>query len=270
MTIQPCGVALSSTESGLSDTKVLGWTLKSRRPQSTQNGECVKESDRQLSLNLRTPARHGGRRQGAGRKPRPNPLVRHLSRPRLSSHHPCHITLRVHKGAPSLRAPAFVRDLERSLVRGCDRGEFRLVHYALLRNHAHLIVEAESRHALGRGMKSLSRRMTWAMRRAFGWRGGLLADRYHLRALKTPREVRNAIRYVLLNAARHRRGALHTLDPASSGRWFDGWKRGAARVERHPGPSSVASARTWLLGEGWRRLGLLDPLDVPGGARASP
>ncbi len=205
----------------------------------------------------------------AGRKPGANPLVRHRRRPKLASRHPCHVTLRVRKGVPSLRAPAFVRAFEETLARGCDRGEFRLVHYALLRDHAHLIVEAKDRHALGRGMKSLSRRMVWAMRRAFGWRGGLLGDRYHLRVLKTPREVRNAIRYVLLNAARDRRAALETLDPASSGRWFDGWRRGRAR-EANGSEAPVAAAHTWLLGEGWRRLGLLDPLDVPGGARASP
>ena len=57
------------------------------------------------------------------------------------------------------------------------------------------------------------------------------------------------------------------LDPASSGRWFDGWKRmahetraDAATVTR----PAVARARTWLLTIGWRRHGLLDPADVPG------
>ena len=230
----------------------------------------MKKSDRQLSLRLRPLARHGSRRDGAGRKPGANPLVRHRSRRSFASRHPCHVTLRVRDGAPSLRAPAFVRAFEETLARGCDRGEFRVVHYALLRDHAHFIVEARDRSALGRGMKSLSRRMAWTMLRVFGRRGGLLADRYHMRVLKTPREVRNAIRYVLLNAARHRRKALQELDRASSGRWFSGWKKGTARVERRSGPRSVANAHTWLLAEGWRRHGLLDPLDVPGSARASP
>ena len=229
----------------------------------------MKKSDRQLSLGLRPLARHGGRREGAGRKPGANPLVRHRSRRSLASRHPCHVTLRVRDGAPSLRAPGFVRAFEETLARGCERGEFRVVHYALLRDHAHLIVEAKDRHALGRGMKSLTRRMVWAMRRAFGWHGGLLEDRYHMRVLKTPREVRNAIRYVLLNMARRRRAALRTLDPASSGRWFDGWRRGGAR-RASGGEGPVATARTWLLREGWRRGGLLDPSEVPGGARASP
>ena len=229
----------------------------------------MRQSDRQLSLDVRPPARHGGRREGAGRKPGPNPLVRHRNRPKLASRHPCHVTLRVREGVPSLRAPAFVRAFEETLARGCERGEFRLVHYALLRDHAHLIVEAKDRQALSRAMMSLSKSMIWAMRRAFGWHGGLLADRYHMRVLKTPREVRNAIRYVLLNAARHRRAPLRSIDPASSGRWFDGWRRGTA--QRPSGDEApVAAAHTWLLREGWRRLGLLDPLDVPGGARASP
>ena len=210
----------------------------------------MSKSDRQLSLKLRPPARHGGRRERAGRKPGANPLVRHRRRPKLASRHPCHVTLRVREDVPSLWAPAFVRAFEETLARGCDRGEFRLVHYALLRDHAHLIVEAKDRYALSRGMMSLSRRMVWAM-------------------LKTPREVLNAIRYVLLNAARHRRAALRRLDPASSGRWFDGWRRGRASGGSG-GDASVAAAHTWLLRVGWRRLGLLDPLEVPGAARASP
>jgi hypothetical protein len=105
----------------------------------------------------------------------------------------------------------------------------------------------------------------------------VLADRYHMRLLPTPREVRAALRYVLLNARRHAaasserlRAARARLDPASSARWFDGWKRAAtdsgddaprATAER---PRAVARARTWLLTIGWRRHGLLDMADVPG------
>ena len=204
--------------------------------------------------------------------PGPSPSVRHRSRLRLSAHYPCHVTLRVRSGVPSLRNARFVRAFEETLARGCDRGEFRLVHYALLGNHAHLIVEAKDRHALGRGMKSVTMRIVRAAERAFAWRGRILADRYHMRILKTPREVRNAIRYVLLNARRHasRSSRGGTIDPASSGRWFDGWKKGTARVDGGIGTQVVAAAHTWLLRAGWRRYGLLDPMDVPGGARASP
>ncbi len=189
----------------------------------------------------------------------------------LARYYPCHVTLRIHNGVPSLRAARFVEAFEETLARGCERGNFRLVHYALLGNHAHLIVEAKDRHALGRGMKSVRMRIVRAAERAFAWRGKVLGDRYHMRILKTPREVRNAIRYVLLNARRHaKRLGRGDIDLATSGRWFDGWKKGTAAVERGAGVRAVAAAHTWLLSTGWRRYGLVDPSEVPGAARASP
>jgi hypothetical protein len=106
-----------------------------------------------------------------------------------------------------------------------------------------------------------------------GRTGRVLADRYHLRLLPTPREVRNALRYVLLNARRHAAKAVHTiarttvrLDPASSARWFNGWSHGSWAADAAPVPDvrPVARAKTWLLAVGWRRHGLLDPADVPG------
>jgi hypothetical protein len=86
-------------------------------------------------------------------------------------------------------------------------------------------------------------------------------DRYHVRMLRTPREVRNAIAYVLLNARKHAARAGRTLsrafqiDPASSGRWFDGWKFPIGRSERLP---PVAFPRSWLLAVGWKQHGQLN------------
>ena len=101
------------------------------------------------------------------------------------------------------------------------------------------------------------------MNRAFGRRGQVLRDRYHLHVLRSPKEVRNALAYVLLNARKHARRVKQELaiDPASSGRWFDGWRQRVARDGSRP---SVARARTWLLSKGWRRHGLIDALEVPG------
>ena len=42
-----------------------------------------------------------------------------------------------------------------------------------------------------------------AAQRAFGLSGPVLHGRYHLRILRTPREVRRALAYVLLNARKH-------------------------------------------------------------------
>jgi REP element-mobilizing transposase RayT len=180
------------------------------------------------------------------------------------------VTLRLRPGLPSLRDVRVVRTIERSFAKGCEREEFRLVHYSLQGNHAHLIIEARDRFALGRGMMAIGSRLARAVNRVARRTGPVLADRYHLRLLPTPREVRSALRYVLLNARRHAAKARHTvtkvvrLDPASSARWFDGWRRSAPAQAVARAPAAVAEARTWLLKIGWRRHGLLDPRDVPG------
>jgi hypothetical protein len=161
--------------------------------------------------------------------------------------------------------------MEGSFRLACERGRFRLVHYSIQSNHVHLIVEASSVLDLASGMKSIGARLARAVNRILRRRGPVLEDRYHLHVLRTPREVRNAIAYVLLNARRHaaklgrRLSRAARIDPASSGRWFDGWRAASSR-ESGLDPPAVAKPRTWLLGIGWRRSGLIDPHEVPGGS----
>jgi REP element-mobilizing transposase RayT len=190
----------------------------------------------------------------------------HISRERFASRHPCHVTFRVRDDVPSLRAVRFVREFERSLRQIRSRPGCRVVQYSIQGNHVHMLVEAAGPDSLGRGMKSVGARLARAVNRVSRRRGPVLADRYHLRALKTPREVRNALAYVLLNTRRHARSAAKRvgkavrIDPASSGRWFDGWRGG---VELARDPPAVADAHTWLLGQGWRRHGRIGLDEIP-------
>ena len=215
----------------------------------------------------------GGWRPGAGRKRGPNPPVPHEPRGSFPSRYPCHVTLKVRKGIASLRTLGVVREVEGTFRVGCERKAFRLVHYSIQGDHLHAIVEAEGPEALGRGMKSLAARFARAVNRGLRRAGPVVRERYHLRVLRTPREVRNALRYVLLNGRRHAaKGRPNRsvpgrvrLDPASSARWFDGWRRGM-EVARTADPPAVGPPRTWLLKMGWRRWGLLDPGDIPGPA----
>lgn len=223
----------------------------------------------QLELGLRDPRRWGGRRAGAGRKRSGDRArVTHATRPGFHTPCPMHVTLRVRPDVPSLRARSFVREFERRMAHGCERGNFRLVHYSLQSNHAHLVIEASHRTALARGMTALCSRFARAVNRVFHRRGPVLDDRYHARALRSPREVRNVLQYVLLNARRHAfdRARVVGLDPHSSARFFDGWRRGEEpdRQSWDTSDPPVARARTWLLAVGWRRHGPIDPMDVPG------
>jgi hypothetical protein len=187
------------------------------------------------------------------------------------------VTLRVRAGVPSLRSVALVHAWRRSLAEASERGSFRVAHYSLQGDHAHLIVEARGKAALANGMKSIGARLARAVNRVGGRKGSVLDGRYHHRSLRSPREVRRALAYVLLNARRHlqkqRRSAVLAsrvpFDPASSARWFDGWRRDAAnRLPEMDAGCEVARPRTWLLRVGWRRHGLVDPGELPGGGTA--
>jgi hypothetical protein len=172
----------------------------------------------------------------------------HLSR-EPSRNSVFHVTARVRRGLPSLRSARIVRRIEFTFRRGCERPDFRLVHYSLQRDHLHLIVEAVDSRALGRGVRGLLIRVARAANRVWGRSGGVIGDRYHHRRLPSPREVRNAIAYVLHNAHKHL-GSLAPgeIDPASSGRWFWG------RASDAP---AVALPRYWLLRAGWSRAGAI-------------
>jgi len=232
---------------------------------------------RQLSLGLRECGGWGGRRTGAGRKPGRDPKVVHRSRGPIRGAYPCHVTMRKLPDVPSLRTRKLVREFMRSLRASCDRSKFRVVHFSLQHTHVHLIVEAETQTALGRGMMSIGSRLARAVNRCFSRHGRVLSDRYHVRPLATPREVRRAIAYVLLNLRKHlaercppRSRIPVGPDPASSGRWFDGWRAppnlSGCLGPQNPGESdrSVARPRSWLLRVGWRRHGLLRPDEIPG------
>jgi REP element-mobilizing transposase RayT len=224
----------------------------------------------QLGLeSARKPTGRGGWRPGAGR-PKGRRTTPHDARPELSGRHPLHVTWRTGPHAPGLRS-YYPERFIREAIAATRRESFGVVEYSIQGNHLHMLVEARSKKALEVGMRSLARRIVPKMRTKFAWKGKLFT-RYHARELRTPREVRNALRYVLLNARHHMAGAEEDrirdwVDPYSSGYWFEGWHRSIvmnrdlAKVATIARPT--AKARTWLLSVGWRRWGLLDFDDVP-------
>jgi REP element-mobilizing transposase RayT len=168
---------------------------------------------------------------------------------------------------PSLRMGRRFEAMEEA-IRKASGDDFRIVHFSVQRDHVHLIVEAHDRVALSRGMQGLAIRAARGLNRALRRSGAAWGDRYHARELKTPREVRNAIAYVLLNRRKHDARAARGADPCSSGGFFTGW---VARIRRPDGPSPVVLPRTWLATVGWRRAGLIRVDERPGArSRGSP
>jgi REP element-mobilizing transposase RayT len=204
----------------------------------------------------------GGAREGAGRKREgKRARVAHSKRSALRPSHPAHITLRIEHGLNNLRNRSEYATVRQALVAGANRFGMRLIEFAVLSNHLHLVCEADDERALARGMKGLCVRIARALNRLWNRVGSVFSDRYHSHVLKTPREVRNALNYVLHNAARHG-SRLGGPDPCSSGVWFDGWQHGLG-LTRVTSVSPLPRALTWLLRVGWRRHGCIDPVPPP-------
>jgi REP element-mobilizing transposase RayT len=175
------------------------------------------------------------------------------------------VSLKVRPEVGRLRSKAGFSAVRAAFDAGCVAPGFRACHFSVQDNHVHIIAEANNSACLSRGVQGLCIRIARKLNRAFGRKGKVFADRFHARILRTPREVKNALNYVLNNRLRHAPIAeedwlMEWEDWASSAQWFDGWRyraRGRCVVRGEP---PVATPQTWLLTTGWRRHGLLVPV----------
>src|SRR6266850_707963 len=175
----------------------------------------------------------GGRRKGAGRKAKgPLRRVSHKERPEHAHRFPIHAVLRTREDVPRLRRSEIFREIRQALADGAEREGFRVVHFSVQGNHIHLVVEAADKRALSRGMQGLAIRIARAVNRAAGRKGRVFSDHYFARELRTPTEVRRAVRYVLDNFIRHARLETPQTDSRAA---------------------SLIAPRTWLLATGWLR-----------------
>ena len=217
----------------------------------------------------------GGWRPGAGRPPskRRSKRVLHRPRPRVTRRTPAHITLKVVSELASLRAKKKAAVIRRAFVAACNGDGFRIIDWSIQGNHLHLVVEADSTSQLSRGMQGFCVRVARGLNSVAGRKGTVLRERYHVRVLETPAEVRNCRAYVINNFRRHaaqagRRVDKGWVDPLSSWAWFDGWRdlpAGLARTAQREraGPAPVAEAEGWMLRVGWRKRGLVSVNEVP-------
>jgi hypothetical protein len=146
----------------------------------------------QLELNLPT---WGGKRKGAGRKRiAARASVPHRVRPCVSRHCPVLITVRFRDDVPDVTPRPVWSVIVQTLREFRGDSDLQLIQYSVLGNHGHFVGECEGRDALSSGMRRLSVALARALNRHFGRTGPVFAGRYHARELKTPTEVRNALR----------------------------------------------------------------------------
>jgi REP element-mobilizing transposase RayT len=224
--------------------------------------------------------RNGGKRKNAGRKPKnARAGSPHKKRPTIRPNQALHIVLRVVAAVGNLRRRSLYKAMRDATITAALRERIRIVHISLQRNHVHMLVEADTKSALARGMQgfqiSASRNINTALgvdkyRRR---RGPVFADRYHLEVITSPTRMRHALSYVLNNWRKHREdqhGLASTwlIDPYSTAILFPDWKELEDKAWMWPmretyEPMVVRRARSWILREGWKLCGSISVRDVP-------
>ena len=182
---------------------------------------------------------------------------------------PLLVTARIAAGLPSLRRANAMKLLLAALSAASDRHGMRIIHYSVQGNHLHLIVEAEDRECVARGMNALLGPLARALNKLWGRSGQVFPQRYHDEVISTPTQARNALRYVLQNGKKHGLVPRSSIDPCSSAPLFDGWKQRPS-IPAMP-MAAIAPASAWLLTTGWRRHGSIgiDELPRPNPAQSS-
>ncbi|MBL8897406.1 MAG: transposase [Planctomycetes bacterium] len=209
---------------------------------------------------------HGGKRKGAGRKPKNDePGMPHRQRAKKKRNEPLHFTVSLADGLPSLRRGGALKLVLAALSASSNRHGMRIVQYSIQRDHLHLLVEADDRECVARGMNALLSPLARELNKLWGRKGKVFPERYHDEVISTPTQARNALRYVLQNGKKHGVVAQASIDLCSSAPVFDGWRErpSIAAIPAALVVAAVAPASTWLLTTGWRRHGLLDLRELP-------
>jgi REP element-mobilizing transposase RayT len=212
--------------------------------------------------------KRGGKRRGAGRPPKGT---------RAGS-------LRVISAVGNLRRRCVYQAIREATLTTALRADFRIVHLSIQRTHVHLLVEADHKGALARGMQgfqiSAAKHLNAAISKGKPGprrRGPVFPDRYHAQIITSPRQARHALSYVMNNFRKHeedRRAPMSawTIDWFSSAVMFPGWAEYGDEAFLWRGPEAydplvVYQPKTWLLREGWKKAGSISYREVPSAKR---
>jgi REP element-mobilizing transposase RayT len=196
--------------------------------------------------------------------------VPHSTRSELKARYPVHVVLRVLAEIGNLRRRAIYHAIRRATLKMANRERFRLAQISIQRTHVHLLVEADSKRALARGMQGFQISAAKLINAALAGkpgarrRGSVFSDRYHATIITSPRQARHVLGYVLANWRKHEedrdaRVAGWRVDWFSSAPSFEDWAEYDGAPARN-GPEGyerlwVDPPKTWLLSHGWKKHG---------------
>jgi len=240
-----------------------------------------KRRGKDIGEHLELLKKKGGKRRGAGRPAKGERAGSpHKERPFHHARDPVHVVLRTVRAAGNLRRRCVYHAIRKATRTTARRQDFRIVHLSIQQDHVHLLVEANTKAALARGMQgfqiSAAKHLNAAISKESPGprrRGSVFPDRYHRVEITSPRQARNALNYVMNNWRRHQEDLTERargwhLDWYSSGPMFRDWQEHdgkAVLLEPPPNyvPLFVHPPKTWLLSVGWKNAGPISYRAVP-------
>ncbi|MBT3235287.1 MAG: hypothetical protein HN353_04995 [Bdellovibrionales bacterium] len=215
---------------------------------------------KQLALSL--PTRGRPRKKGDVHKTKDGKIA-HIERPKMDRNTPVHINIKVHKNIPNLRQKTFYRFFRQAVIKARIQG-VRVIHFAIVKNHLHLLVEAQDNQSLSRGVRSLL--ISYAMRinRHLGRKGGIFTDRFNMEVIKFPKRMRYLLAYIFKNSAKHQKIAF-TVDGYSSMPIFKEdkrlfgrkiatkWSRSVGTRLQKTLQEFLSPPKSWLAQSGWKQ-----------------
>lgn len=130
--------------------------------------------------------------------------IRHTRRYRLKKPSSLHLTIKVRENKADIQSKRILKALHHAIKRARLKG-LKVVHYTLEYNHVHLLVESEDNKTLHKGMQAFGITIAKAINKIKRTKGVVYKNRYHLRLIESPRQLKNVLHYIFNNGVKHKR-----------------------------------------------------------------
>lgn len=130
--------------------------------------------------------------------------IRHVRRLRLKKASSLHLTIKVRENKADIQSKRILKALHHAIKRARLKG-LKVVHYTLEYNHLHLLVESVDNKTLHKGMQSFGITIAKAINKIKRTKGSVYKNRYHLKLISSPRQLRNVLHYIFNNGVKHKR-----------------------------------------------------------------
>jgi REP element-mobilizing transposase RayT len=130
--------------------------------------------------------------------------IRHTRRFRLKKPSSLHLTIKVRDNKADIQSKRILKALHYAIKRARLKG-LRVLHYTLEYNHVHLLVESVDNKILHKGMQAFGITIAKAINKIKKTKGTVYKNRYHLRLINSPKQLKNALHYIFSNGIKHKR-----------------------------------------------------------------